>query len=188
MSVSTRTRFEIFKRDGFRCVYCGAAPTSTVLHVDHVVPKSKGGSDDPSNLVTSCQSCNGGKSNVRLEDKRYSTMDTDMAKDHANQILGYLEAQRALMSARDSILDELCEKWAGIIGWDTDASERSSIAGFVELFSFEDLVRAMEIAGRKFNAPVGYAPQSTKAFRYFCGIVHTWRRDGVVSMARRPSR
>lgn len=56
------TRFRILARDGFRCRYCGAGSHSVELHVDHVHPRSKGGRDDDSNLVTACRTCNLGKS------------------------------------------------------------------------------------------------------------------------------
>lgn len=46
------------KNDG-RCVYCGA-PADTI---DHVIPRSKGGTDDPDNLVPACRDCNSRKSN-----------------------------------------------------------------------------------------------------------------------------
>lgn len=57
-------RFRILARDRFRCVYCGAKSTDAgvKLAVDHVKPRSKGGANDPSNLVTSCEPCNAGKS------------------------------------------------------------------------------------------------------------------------------
>lgn len=51
-------RFAILKRDGFRCVYCGKRASEAQLHVDHVHPRCKGGSDDPLNLVTACSFCN----------------------------------------------------------------------------------------------------------------------------------
>lgn len=55
-------RFEILKRDDFRCTYCGrGAAEGVMLHVDHIHPKSKGGGDEPSNLTTACAECNGGK-------------------------------------------------------------------------------------------------------------------------------
>jgi 5-methylcytosine-specific restriction endonuclease McrA len=38
-----------------------------VLEVDHVVPRSRGGTDDPDNLITSCQDCNRGKAGVPLD-------------------------------------------------------------------------------------------------------------------------
>ena len=39
-----------------RCVYCGA--TEGPMHLDHAVPRSRGGADDESNLVLACASCN----------------------------------------------------------------------------------------------------------------------------------
>ncbi len=56
-------RYDILKRDGFRCVICGASQQDGVkLHVDHIFPVSKGGKTEPSNLRTLCERCNRGKS------------------------------------------------------------------------------------------------------------------------------
>ena len=44
----------VLDRDGYRCRYCGQ-PASTV---DHIIPKAHGGTDDRSNLVACCRSCN----------------------------------------------------------------------------------------------------------------------------------
>lgn len=48
----------IFRRDKYTCQYCGHRGNVLTLHVDHVVPTSRGGTDNPSNLVTACWSCN----------------------------------------------------------------------------------------------------------------------------------
>lgn len=64
--ISKALRFEILTRDGYRCRYCGASPQTTVLHIDHVLPRSKGGRDDASNLVTACADCNLGKTDRRI--------------------------------------------------------------------------------------------------------------------------
>ncbi|MEY5098935.1 MAG: hypothetical protein RJA36_1654, partial [Pseudomonadota bacterium] len=58
---SKRTRFEIFKRDGFTCQYCGAHPPGVLLHLDHIVALAAGGADDEDNLITACEPCNLGK-------------------------------------------------------------------------------------------------------------------------------
>lgn len=50
-------RVDIFERDGWSCVYC-ESPVTLRDHIDHVIPRSRGGSDDPSNLVASCAPCN----------------------------------------------------------------------------------------------------------------------------------
>lgn len=62
MAVSKSLRFQVFRRDGHTCQYCGGRPPDVALVVDHVVPAALGGSDEPANLVTSCRDCNTGKS------------------------------------------------------------------------------------------------------------------------------
>lgn len=64
MAVSRRLRFEILRRDNHTCRYCGSAAPDVKLTVDHVTPVALGGSDDPTNLVTACAACNGGKSSM----------------------------------------------------------------------------------------------------------------------------
>lgn len=61
MAVSKRLRYEILRRDNHACRYCGATAPQVKLNVDHVIPTSLGGSDAPTNLVTACADCNGGK-------------------------------------------------------------------------------------------------------------------------------
>ena len=57
-------RYDILVRDGFRCKICGASAADGVkLHVDHILPVSKGGKTVESNLRTLCERCNLGKSN-----------------------------------------------------------------------------------------------------------------------------
>jgi HNH endonuclease len=51
-------RLSIFRRDRYRCVYCGRRGTARTLHVDHKLPVCRSGSDDPGNLVTACGPCN----------------------------------------------------------------------------------------------------------------------------------
>lgn len=59
------TRENVFKRDNYRCVYCGET-RRTLLTLDHVYPRSKGGPDSWENLVTACKGCNGEKGNLLL--------------------------------------------------------------------------------------------------------------------------
>jgi len=59
--LSKRVRFEVLRRDGFRCKYCGLAPPDCVLVVDHVVPVARGGTNERTNLAAACHDCNAGK-------------------------------------------------------------------------------------------------------------------------------
>lgn len=61
--LSSSLRYDILKRDHFRCVLCGASSRDGVkLHIDHILPVSKGGRSVPENLRTLCEHCNLGKS------------------------------------------------------------------------------------------------------------------------------
>lgn len=58
-------RYEVLMRDNFTCQYCGQYAPNVRLEVNHIVPVVEGGTDDPSNLVTSCYACNRGKEGLR---------------------------------------------------------------------------------------------------------------------------
>jgi len=70
-TIGQKLRFEVFKRDGFTCQYCGGHPPLVSLEVDHVDPVAKGGTNAIDNLITSCEECNRGKGD-RLALERYS--------------------------------------------------------------------------------------------------------------------
>ena len=60
--MSSRLRYRVMERDGFRCVMCGAtAATGAVLQIDHILPVSRGGKTVLENLQTLCDRCNRGK-------------------------------------------------------------------------------------------------------------------------------
>lgn len=63
--LNATTKQRILDRDGGRCRYCGRSGAMTV---DHVVPRSKGGSDADRNLVAACGGCNTKKRDRTPED------------------------------------------------------------------------------------------------------------------------
>lgn len=66
-NISDRMRFRILERDGFTCQSCGASPIKergVRLHIDHIVPWSKGGETEENNLQAKCKQCNLGKGNA----------------------------------------------------------------------------------------------------------------------------
>ena len=63
--ISLSLRYKVLKRDSFKCRICGASPAkdpSVELHIDHIIPWSKGGETTEDNLQTLCSKCNLGKS------------------------------------------------------------------------------------------------------------------------------
>ena len=69
-AVPLNIRVRILSRDNFRCVFCGKSPATDIgvkLHIDHIIPFSKGGTNSPDNLQSLCEQCNFGKSNTEIE-------------------------------------------------------------------------------------------------------------------------
>lgn len=105
----------IFERDGHKCWWCGA--TDTVLDLDHVVPKNKGGTDRVSNLVASCRKCNEAHGNKLVEkwaDELQKKSDT-LSQQRLTAIKKWLSGDRpkplkdaaAVNSARWELRDRL---------------------------------------------------------------------------------
>jgi len=68
-NIPLKLRLKVLSRDNFRCVFCGRSPATDFgvkLHIDHIIPFSKGGKSSLDNLQTLCQDCNIGKSDKLL--------------------------------------------------------------------------------------------------------------------------
>jgi len=65
-------RLAIYIRDGFICVYCGTDLRDAKrfdINLDHVICRGeKGSTNDPTNLVTACRSCNSSRQDKKLKD------------------------------------------------------------------------------------------------------------------------
>lgn len=62
------SRRNLYRRDGFRCQYCGRRQPSNELSIDHVVPRSRGGRTTWDNCVLACIPCNVRKGNKMLSE------------------------------------------------------------------------------------------------------------------------
>lgn len=74
--ISKEVRAYVLDRNGFTCQMCGAvagephpydSSRKTRLHIGHIVDKTMGGTDDPSNLRALCSVCNEGAANLTLD-------------------------------------------------------------------------------------------------------------------------
>lgn len=167
-SLSKKLRFDVFKRDGFQCIYCGATPPSVLLHVDHITPVVAGGGNEIDNLVTACQPCNLGKSATLLSvvPKSLKEKATD-AQELEDQLKGY---QSVLAAVRDRIEGDawqVAHVFNGLFDPGCKTFDRAwfmSIKRFIERLGLHETVVAMEIATTK------KAYSRTQCFKYFCGI------------------
>jgi len=70
--ISNGLRFDVLSKFNFKCSYCGVDAVKSALEIDHIIPISRGGSNDFINLVTACKSCNRGKYNKILNEENLS--------------------------------------------------------------------------------------------------------------------
>lgn len=59
--ISRFIRSQVIQRDGYHCVYCDEDLTQGEIHLDHVIPESKGGPTTLDNLQVTCRKCNTAK-------------------------------------------------------------------------------------------------------------------------------
>src|SRR6185312_7617889 len=106
----TRLRFQVFHRDGFTCQYCGQHPPEVILQVDHIVPVSKGGTDEIENLTTACVKCNAGKTNHDLSKvtPRLSKNSEEMTEKY-EQLLEFYNYQKKFTDLKKLQIRDLQE-------------------------------------------------------------------------------
>lgn len=69
-NVVTFSRRNIYKRDRYTCQYCGVQPGSEELTIDHVLPRSRGGTSTWENCVLACLQCNKRKADKLPDEAR----------------------------------------------------------------------------------------------------------------------
>lgn len=169
-SISPKTRFEVFKRDGFRCLYCGAHPPGVLLEVDHIVAVAAGGAHDMDNFATSCENCNRGKGARDLKAAPQTlAAKAKETKEREAQLLGY---QEILEARRRRIEDELWRVAEVIEPGSSEAGMKidwlASIRRFNEQLGLHSVLEAADIARGRY--PYG----GKRTFLYFCGVC--WNR------------
>lgn len=114
IAIPKKIRFEILKRDKFTCQYCGAQAPTTLLHLDHIDPVANGGGNEITNLITACQPCNAGKSNIRLDDssliqKRRKQLEE--LEERREQIEMMFEWQKSLEGLDEDVVTKIAKFW-----------------------------------------------------------------------------
>lgn len=110
MSVPSRLRFEVLRRDNHACRYCGAAAPGARLHVDHVVPEALGGPTTPDNLVTACEDCNQGKASTSPGEHLVADVAEDAVR-WARAMQAAAEAAEAERAQLEQYRDSFLEEW-----------------------------------------------------------------------------
>lgn len=175
-AVSKRIRFEIFKRDNFKCRYCGQSVSpGVILEIDHVIPVSKGGTNENINLVTSCWDCNRGKSKNMLNEGSLINIDVETQKNRIKEQRDQLKHYFKYLEQKDLLFHRLCEKaimpiiqlsidrWAPI-----DRHWKPTVVRFLKELGFDEVYEAASIAVNK-----RLEFKCSNVWKYFCGVCCT---------------
>jgi HNH endonuclease len=174
-SVSKRTRFEVFKRDGFRCLYCGRIPPEVTLEIDHVIARANGGTNDIINLVTSCSDCNSGKSDVLLSEiPKAHIQSLEDRQEKLDQIRAIAEQARRDVEVQEELFALISDHWITQKG---DNPEEYCISGplepsvrrFLKLLPFREVLDAVDVTFRNLPTRSDYSQH-----KYFCGVC--WKK------------
>lgn len=147
-AISSRVRFEVFKRDSFKCQYCGASSPDVILHVDHIKPVAKGGDNSITNLITSCESCNLGKSDVELDDsaavnKQKAMLDEmNVRREQLEMMLAWRDMLKGIDDmAINAVSDEIEQYAEGSV---VNATGRKKIKAALKSYSLSDVLDAID--------------------------------------------
>jgi hypothetical protein len=165
-SLSKKTRFDVFKRDGFVCQYCGKRPPNTVLEVDHIKPVCEGGKDHQDNLITACFDCNRGKGGQPLS-VIPQTLEQKIAlvAEKTEQLKALDRFTKAIARRQEVAIDQVETAFQDMFDGRTfKPSFRSSVRQFLGHFTSGELAAFMHTACSKRRDD----PEA--ALKYFCGI------------------
>ncbi len=104
------TRYNIYLRDGFTCQYCAERFPANELTFDHVMPRSRGGLTEWSNVVAACAPCNLKKANRTPEEAAMPLIQDALEPSvrHLNQV------------ARQLTPASVHHTWLDYLYWDSE--------------------------------------------------------------------
>ena len=173
MGISKRTRYEVLKRDNHACRYCGGIAPDVKLHVDHVIPKSLGGTDKPDNLVAACEDCNLGKSSTSPDDALVAEVNeqalayAQALRANIKKVTGQAIGLRKIRRRLQSYWVESADTYGLYSAPPMDPNFNTSLQKWLSLGLDEDfLMDAMDITMSK------HGIAKPDRYRYFCGVIY----------------
>ena len=155
-NLSKSVRFEVFKRDNFKCQYCGKSAPDVVLEVDHIIPVSKGGDNDISNLITACFDCNRGKRDKKLTDKQSAKLqkeELDKLNARREQLEMIAEWRKELLNLMNESIDKIVEIINQEFYLDIHLTDygRRNFSKCIKKYGFEETLNSSLIAFERYD-------------------------------------
>lgn len=171
MAIAKRVRYEVMRRDGHACRYCGGKAPDVELTIDHVMPVSLGGTNDPGNLVAACRDCNAGKTSA--------APDAAMVQDVAEDALRWSRAMKMAAAEAETRRGEIQrvaravrDEWGTWVNWRGQPAEPP--------LNYEESIEQWLRAGLTLEEMLALIPSAqgrrevTDRWRYFAGCC--WSR------------
>lgn len=173
-AISKKTRFEIFKRDSFKCQYCGKSAPDVILHVDHIKPVADGGTNHMTNLITACFDCNMGKKDIPLDDNsaiEKQRKQLEELNERRLQLEMMMQWREALASFDDDKVNAFTRRWQQLTkSYDLGENGIKNVKKWLKTFELGFLLDCMEISLSQYGitcSEKGYTHDSViKVFDY----------------------
>lgn len=185
MSITNKQRFEVFKKCNFTCQYCGRRTPEVILEIDHVIPKSKGGTDDIDNLTASCFQCNRGKSwtmldNV-LKDKDIHS-ETILLAEKEMQLAEYNYLRQKIRDREDEEIATLREHFSNQFQYPAYAERAfdkiiTTVRHALKVISYVDIMDFIDYSIERTSQDTRGEWHNTAAAKYLMGILRNKTKE-----------
>lgn len=146
-NISKRVRFDVFKRDSFKCQYCGKAAPEVVLELDHIKPVAAGGDNNITNLITSCFDCNRGKADKTLTENATLTKQKaqlDELNEKRIQLEMLAEWREELVNLDDAKLEILNRIWSSYVNSELSQEQRLLFKSLLKRYELPLIIDSLE--------------------------------------------
>lgn len=172
------TRFEVFKRDSFKCQYCGRSSPDVILECDHIIPVASGGTNELLNLITSCRDCNRGKgkkelSNLSVVSAQKELLDTlNEVREQTEMLIAW---KKELMTILDIQVGAINDYLVSVSGCEANDLGNQDIKKLIKRFGFAEVYESFQIAYDSYYN--GNDSSWNKAFDKVGGICYNRREQ-----------
>ncbi|ELU1437119.1 MULTISPECIES: HNH endonuclease [Providencia] len=180
IGLTKKIRFEVFKRDGFTCQYCGDSAPKVVLNVDHIIPVSAGGDNNMMNLITSCFDCNQGKRDRLISDDSLITKQLSQVKevsDKREQLLMMLAWRDELIKFTEEQELIVIQKIEELIpGKAITDSGKKTVKKWLSKYTAEEIITAADLSAEQ-KLDVEITAESASEFFSYIPRIASMRRN-----------
>jgi hypothetical protein len=129
--ISEEMKQKVIARDGLKCIYCGRTIDLDTLHIEHLMPRSKGGTEDLDNLTAACPICNTSKANRSYLDYISSPVSTNIAY---SWVKAYIKSPKitSIFSIIGSILTVVAFAWTMMTSAPKDSYSSEAFVAQIE--------------------------------------------------------